>query len=169
MTEPEARTNKPAQMVKQTPVQLVIAGHPYMRIGTPASTGPYARLRGNHVQWLEQGAAAWDLVIGRRVPVRTAARILGMSATTTWRRACWFEDWIALPRFYGFTPGPVPHQRGTRAVPNGRPISLPMDAEYVLQQILDAGFTLQDVVASRRAVPVCVRDLAAARTGCEAN
>lgn len=135
---------------------------PYQRIGTPAHTGPYSRLRGNHVQWLGPARQAWEMIVMGNVGVRAAAARLGMSPTTAWRRAWWYEDWIAQPQYYGLEHGPAPHQRGTRAVPNGRPLCLPRDAEHVLRDLRGAGYSLADIIGSRRAVPKCIRDLAAA-------
>lgn len=136
--------------------------HPYMRLGTPAHTGPYARLRGNYLRWLEEGAAAWPLIVMGQGSVRQAAGMLGLSPTTAWRRAWWYHDHVVLNRWDGFQPGPVPHQRGTRAVPHGRPYSLPRDAPELLRDIRDRGYSFADIVASQRTVPKCVRDLAAA-------
>ena len=135
--------------------------HPYMRLGTPAHTGQYSRLRGNYLLWLEQGRIAWPLIVLRQGSVRTAAAILGVSPTTAWRRAWWYHDWIIINRWAGLQPGPVPHQRGTRAVPNGRPYSLPRDAPELLLNIRGRGYSLADIVGSPRTVPRCVRDLAA--------
>jgi hypothetical protein len=143
--------------------ELHITGHPKSVIGTPAYTGPYSRLRGDHPLWVEQGRRAWEMTIVGPYSVREAAAALGMSTTTTWRRAWWFHDWLVLPRLYGLEPGPVPHQRGTRAVPNGRPISLPMDAHSVFRQLLDAGVTVETIAASWRTIPVCIRNLAIGR------
>lgn len=139
--------------------EVRLAGHPYMRIGTPAHTGPYSRLRGNYLVWLEQGAAAWPLIVGGRGSVRQAAQLLGLSPTTAWRRAWWFHDWIVLPGYYGLERGPVPHQRGTRAVPNGRPV-LAHDAREIFRELLDSGYCLADIIGSRRVVPKNIRDLA---------
>jgi hypothetical protein len=143
--------------------EVTLTDHPYMRIGTPAHTGPYSRLRGNYLQWLEQGAAAWPLIVMGRGSVRQAARMLGLSPTTAWRRAWWFHDYVVLNQWAGLEPGPVPHQRGTRAVPHGRPACLPRDSEDVLRDIRAAGYTFGDIIGSHRTVPKCVRDLAAAR------
>lgn len=133
---------------------------PYQRIGTPAHTGPYSRLRGNYTQWIGPARQAWEMVIVGPYTVREAAAVLGMSPTTTWRRAWWFEDWIALPRYYGYEPGPVPHQRGTRAVPRGRPICMHDTAE-VIRDLRAAGYTFTDIIGSHRTVPKHIRDHAA--------
>jgi hypothetical protein len=138
-------------------VRLVI---PKSVIGTPQSSGPYARLRVNCVtRWVE-AERAWFLIHAHGRSVREAAQILGLSMTTTWRRAWWYND-ATIGRFYGYPDGPAPHQRGTRAVPRGRPTILPMDADSVLRQLLAAGYSPRDIVASARTVPACVRDLAA--------
>jgi hypothetical protein len=144
-------------------MEVTLAGHPYMRIGTPAHTGPYSRLRGNYALWLEQGATAWPLIVMHQGSVRQAARLLGISPTTAWRRAWWYHDWIVLNHWAGLEPGPVPRQRGTRTVPNGRPTCLPRDAADVLRDIRAAGYTFGDVIGSHRTVPKCIRDLAAER------
>jgi hypothetical protein len=141
-------------------MEVTLTGHPYMRIGTPAHTGPYSRLRGNYAMWLEQGAAAWPLIVGGQGSVRQAAKLLGVSPTTAWRRAWWFHDWLVLPRWYGLEPGPVPHQRGTRAVPRGRPIAV-YDTAEVVRDIRAAGYTFGDIIDSHRAVPKHIRDYAA--------
>jgi len=137
-------------------------------IGTPASSGPYARLRVNDVTRYYEAYQAWLLIIIGRRSVRDAARIMGLSPTTAWRRANWFND-MDLNRFYGFPAGPPPRQRGTRAVPRGRPIVLPMDAQFVIDTLLADGFTLEDIVAAKRVIPACVRRIAArqARTATE--
>jgi len=140
--------------------EVTLAGHPHMRIGTPAHTGPYSRLRGNYAVWLQQGRQAWEMVIFGPYSVRDAAAILGLSPTTTWRRAWWYEDWIALPTYYGYEPGPVPHQRGTRAVPRGRPVCMHDTAE-VVRQLRAADYTFGDIIESHRTVPKHIRDYAA--------
>lgn len=140
--------------------EVRLTGHPYMRIGTPAHTGPYSRLRGNYSLWVQQGAAAWPLIVGGRGSVRQAAKMLGLSPTTAWRRAWWYHDWIVLPGFYGLERGPVPHQRGTRAVPRGRP-TLVHDARDLLRDLQASGYCLADIIGSHRTVPSYVRDLAA--------
>lgn len=137
-----------------------IRDRPRSRIGTPAHTGPYARLRSNDARRIPQAAAAWDLIERRGLTVRAAAAILGLSTTTTWRRARWYADWTLGPAMYGLPYGPPPHQRGTRAVPRGRPIILPLDAPDVYRQLRAAGLTPETIAADRRTVPECVRDLA---------
>ncbi|MEU1674808.1 hypothetical protein ABZ752_22675 [Streptomyces roseifaciens] len=67
-----------------------------------------------------EGQAAAELIFGQGVTVRAAAELLGMSATTCWRRAWWFMD-RTLPLAYGRPLGPLPPQRGTSACPRGRP------------------------------------------------
>jgi hypothetical protein len=139
-----------------------ISGHPKSVIGTPAWTGPYSRLRSNEFVRQQQAYRAWRLTELGGMSIRDAAETLGMSVTTTWRRARWFADYT-LNSFYGLPNGPVPHQRGTRACPRGRPIILPLDARDVLDGLLADGCTLADVIAAERTVPTCIRDVAYSR------
>lgn len=136
---------------------------PKSTIGTPASSGPYSRLRLDPIKRYAEAEAAYRLIELGGVSVRQAAEALGMSATTAWRRARWYADWTLGPSVYGLPVGPPPQQRGTRAVPRGRPVILPLDAEDVLRQLLAAGYSYADVAASRRTVPACVRQIAAQR------
>jgi hypothetical protein len=142
------------------PRQVRLFGHPRSRIGTIATTGPYARLRLNVVQRYQESYAAWALIIAGGMPVRRAAAMLGLSPTTSWRRAHWFGD-QNLNRAYGLPDGPPPRQRGTRLCPHGRPIVLPHDAGWVIDVLLADGYRLEDIAASTRTIPVCVRRLAA--------
>lgn len=134
---------------------------PKSAIGTPASTGPYTRLRLDPVKQYTEARAAYELIELRGVSVRQAAEALGMSPTTAWRRARWYWDWAIGPTVYGLPHGPPPQQRGTRACPRGRPVILPMDSRWVIDQLLAAGHTLADIAASKRTIPACVRQLAA--------
>lgn len=147
-------------MMKQ-PGEIWITGHPKSVIGTTAFRGPYSRTRVNEAVRIPQAAKAWELIEGRGMTVRQAAQVLGMSVTTTWRRARWFGDWT-LNSFYGLPLGPKPHQRGTRACPSGRPIVLPVDAHDVFRQLVGAGISVESIAASWRAVPACIRDIAVA-------
>lgn len=140
------------------PVRLA---RPKSSIGTPASTGPYNRLRLDPIKRHAEARAAYELIELGGVSVRQAAETLGMSPTTAWRRARWYWDFAIGPVVYGLPEGPPPQQRGTRAVPRGRPVILPMDARWVIDQLLAAGHTLADIAASKRTVPLCVRELAA--------
>lgn len=140
--------------------EVTLTGKPYSRFGTPAHTGPYSRLRGNYAQWIGPARQAWEMIVVGPYTVREAATALGMSPTTTWRRAWWYHDWIALNVWEGLTPGPVPHQRGTRAVPRGRPYSLPRDAPDALRNLRSAGCSWNDIIGSTRTIPKCIRDLA---------
>lgn len=140
--------------------QLRIVGRPYSRIGTPAHTGPYARLRSSDTVRIAEAAEAWRLVNVEKLSIRQAADVLGMSVTTTWRRERWYGDWTLGPDMYGLPYGPYPHQRGTRACPNGRPVILPHDARDVFRQLLDDGVPAYVIAVSWRTVPKCIRDLA---------
>jgi hypothetical protein len=82
--------------------------------------GPYPYLRLDLLTKVEQGRAVVQLHLGEHRPIREAARILGLSPTTAWRRYWWYMDWT-LPAHYGKPFGPIPPQRGTRACPKGRP------------------------------------------------
>jgi hypothetical protein len=159
-TNPEGETpaGRPARPV--IPVIPVRLANPRSVIGTPQWTGPYSKLRVNPVTRYLEAERAWFLIHRGGLSVRQTAQALGLSATTAWRRACWYND-ATSNRFHGFPDGPPPHQRGTRAVPRGRPIVLPMDAQSVLRDLLAAGYRPQDIVASPRTVPACVRRLAA--------
>lgn len=81
--------------------------------------GPYPHLRLNLMTKVDQGAAVARLVTAGH-SFRAAAEILGMTATTAWRRYWFVMDWT-LPAHYGARNGPIPPQRGTKACPNGRP------------------------------------------------
>jgi hypothetical protein len=86
----------------------------------PRRGGPYPRLRLDiAVKW-SQGSDVVQLVSGRGISFRQAARQLGLSTTTAWRRYWWWMD-STLPERWGAKPGPIPPQRGTRACPRGRP------------------------------------------------
>jgi hypothetical protein len=63
--------------------------------------------------------AVWDIVAAGG-SISSAARALGVSTTTAWRRYWFLADWT-LPHYYGRPSGPIPPQRGTRACPHGRP------------------------------------------------
>jgi hypothetical protein len=139
--------------------EIRLSGHPRSVIGTPAWRGPYSRLRCNEAVRIEQAAAAWELIEAEGLSVRAAAEVLGLSVTTTWRRARWYADWT-LNTFYGLPLGPKPHQRGTRAVPRGRPVILPLDAPAVFRDLLASGASAETIAASWRTVPVCIRDIA---------
>jgi hypothetical protein len=141
--------------------EIRLSGRPKSVIGTPAFRGPYSRLRCNEAVRIEQAAAAWELIEAEGMSVRAAADALGLSVTTTWRRARWYGDWT-LNLFYGLPLGPKPHQRGTRAVPRGRPVILPLDAHSIFRELLDAGVSAETIAASWRTVPACVRDIATA-------
>lgn len=154
---PDGETNPAGR--RPRPVRLA---RPRSSIGTIASTGPYTKLRLDIVRRYSEGYNAWSLIILGGTPVRAAARILGLSPTTAWRRAHWYGD-QNLNRMYGYPDGPIPQQRGTRAVPRGRPIVLPHDAGYVIDVLLADGYTLEDIAASTRTIPACVRRIAAAR------
>lgn len=52
---------------------------------------------------------------------------LGLSTTTAWRRYWFYNDWVSLPHFYGVPGGDRLPQRGTRAIPRGRPCSMMLD------------------------------------------
>lgn len=145
---------------KVRPPRPIRLKRPRSSIGTIASAGPYSRLRLDIVRRYEESFDAWSLIFGGGMSVRKAAAALGMSPTTAWRRAHWFND-QDLNRMYGFPDGPIPQQRGTRAVPRGRPIVLPFDAADVIRELLRQGHSLEDIAASKRTVPACVRDLAA--------
>ena len=149
-TDPKAR--RPPR-----PVRLA---RPKSVIGTPASSGPYARLRVNDVIRFREAERAWFLVHGAGMSIRTAASALGLSVTTTWRRERWFND-VTLNAHYGFPAGPPPQQRGTRAVPRGRPIVLPMDSADVIRDLRASGYSLADIAISAHTIPACVRRLAA--------
>jgi hypothetical protein len=82
--------------------------------------GPYPHLRLDLGVKVEQGHAVCQLHLGEHLPIREAARRLGLSTTTAWRRY-WFVMDSSLPAYYGKPSGPIPPQRGTRACPNGRP------------------------------------------------
>jgi hypothetical protein len=140
--------------------EIGLSGHPRSVIGTPAWRGPYSRLRCNEAARIEQAAAAWELVEVEGLSVRAAADALGLSVTTTWRRARWYADWTLGPMVYGLPWGPKPHQRGTRAVPRGRPVILPLDAPEVFRDLLASGASAETIAASWRTVPVCIRDIA---------
>lgn len=147
-----------------TGTREVRLAQPYSPIGTPAYTGPYNRLRTVLTpRRITEARQAWELIDVRGLSVRQAANALGLSVTTTWRRARWYWDWQLGPVMYGLPLGPPPRQRGTRAVPNGRPCILPLDAHSVLTQLLDAGYTLADIADSHRTVPACIRDMAYSR------
>lgn len=143
----------------RAPRQVRLFGHPRSRIGTIATTGPYARLRLDVVKRYQESYAAWVLIIAGGMSVRTAANLLGLSPTTAWRRAWWFAD-QNLNHMYGLPDGPPPRQRGTRLCPRGRPIVLPHDAQFVIDVLLADGYSLEDIAASTRTIPVCVRRLA---------
>jgi hypothetical protein len=81
--------------------------------------GPYTRLRTNMALKASQGIEVAQLV-ARGNSFSQAAAALGLSKTTAWRRYWWWQDWT-LPDYYGKPRGPIPPQRGTRAVPRGRP------------------------------------------------
>lgn len=81
--------------------------------------GPYPHLRIPLDQKVSEGIAVWD-VVAAGGSISSAARMLGMSTTTAWRRYHFLADWT-LPAQYGRRAGPIPPQRGTRACPNGRP------------------------------------------------
>jgi len=81
--------------------------------------GPYPHLRLSVAVKFNQGYAVVDLVLAGN-SIRSAAKILGMSPTTAWRRYWWIMDWT-LPDMYGRPRGPYPPQRGTRACPRGVP------------------------------------------------
>lgn len=155
----DAEGETPPAPLGRQPRPVRVAQRPRSVIGTPASAGPYAKLRVNIVDRYQQGYAAWRLIVIGNTPVRAAAAQLGLSPTTAWRRAWWFND-VDLNRRYGFPPGPPPHQRGTRAVPRGRPYVLPMDAPYVIAELCGLGYSLEDIAVSVRTVPACVRRLA---------
>ncbi len=140
---------------------LTLGGRPYARLGTLAQGGPYPRLRLDYFRRMTEGRAAWDLIIGGGVSVRSAARTLGLSPTTAWRRAWWWHDAVILPAWNGYSARrtPIPPQRGTRACPNGRPY-LPYDAadivrDLVLDQDIDPA-----VIAASPAMPAYVRRVA---------
>jgi hypothetical protein len=82
--------------------------------------GPTPYLRLNLATKVEQGAAMWHLHHTRGLSIRAAARALGLSETTGWRRY-WFLADFTLPGHYGKPAGPIPPQRGTAACPRGRP------------------------------------------------
>lgn len=81
--------------------------------------GPYPHLRIPLERKVREGVAVWDIVAAGG-SISSAARSLGMSTTTAWRRYHFLADWT-LPAQYGRPSGPIPPQRGTRACPSGRP------------------------------------------------
>lgn len=86
----------------------------------PKRGGPYPYLRLDiAVKWT-QGADVVQLVAINGLSFRQAAGRLGLSTTTAWRRYWWWMD-STLPAHWGYTNGPIPPQRGTRACPRGRP------------------------------------------------
>lgn len=90
--------------------------------------GPWIHQRLDLYTKVEQG---WEVtkLIHSGLSFRQASAQLGMSLTTAWRRYWFFEDYWALPRFYGRPSGPVPPQRGTRECPRGRPWLPTVDGE----------------------------------------
>ena len=138
-------------------LQVVLSDRPKSRLGTPTSTGPYSRLRLDTTTKLEQGLAVMDLVWGAHCSMRTAAQILGMSRMTAWRRFWFVIDWGNA----GNPADTIPHQRSTRGCPNGRPTLLPRDAAEVCRQLIAAGAPAEVIADSRRAIPACVRHVAA--------
>ncbi len=136
--------------------RIVEPQRPKSRLGTPAHTGPYAKLRLDTTTKLEQGEAVYELLLAGH-SIRSAARSLGLSRMTAWRRAWFLHDFAAGGG------DPVPHQRSTRAVPRGEPWLLPRDAGKLLRQLLDSGpeITPDTVVAAVTTVPRCVRAEAA--------
>ncbi len=81
--------------------------------------GPTPYLRVDLIVKVEQGRQVTDLIRAGE-SFRGAAERLGLSTTTAWRRYWWLADWM-LPILEGRPSGPIPPQRGTRALPNGRP------------------------------------------------
>jgi hypothetical protein len=61
------------------------------------------------------------------------AEATGLSLTTCWRRFWWYRDWTA-PATAGRPIRRVPPQRGTRAVPRGRPCIPELDHPEVREQ-----------------------------------
>ncbi len=83
--------------------------------------GPTPYLRLDLVVKVEQGRRVFALVgFGGGLSFRAAGERLGLSTTTAWRRYWFLLDWT-LPTSEGRPAGPIPPQRGTRAIPNGRP------------------------------------------------
>lgn len=134
------------------PGSIIDPDHPKSRLGTPQHTGPYSRLRVDTLTKLEQGHAVFKLLVSGQ-SIRAAARTLGMSRMTAWRRV-WFVHDCA-----NGGGDPIPHQRSTKAVPRGAPWLLPRDADLMLRQLLDSGPELSaDVIfRSVHTVPGCVR------------
>lgn len=96
----------------------------------PAQGGPYPHLRlPLHVK-VDEGMAVFRIVSAGG-SISSAARMLGMSTTTAWRRYWFVMDWT-LPGTYGRSAGPIPPQRGTRACPNGRPYLPTLDGHPYL-------------------------------------
>ena len=87
---------------------------------SPKRGGPYPHLRLDFTTKGNQGLAVMELVYGQGLSFRQAARQLGLSTTTAWRRHYWVQDWL-LPGRYGVRSSAIPPQRGTRACPRGRP------------------------------------------------
>lgn len=131
-------------------------------LGTPQCTGPYARLRVNEYTRQQQAYRAWRMTELDGMSIRQAAEALGLSVTTTWRRAKWWADYTLGP-MYGLPFGPVPHQRSTRACRRGRPIVLPLDAPAILEQLLAGGLALEEIADAARVLPSCIRQLAVNR------
>lgn len=141
--------------IQRPPREVRLLDHPRSIIGTTQCTGPYSRVRIDEWRRQTEAADAWRLIFARHMTVRQAADALGLSPTTAWRRAWWWHDYT-LHSIYGLPPGPPPQQRGTRAVPRGRPV-LPHDTDAVIRQLLAAGYTLADIAASWRTVAGFIR------------
>jgi hypothetical protein len=137
----------------QPQYQLRLATRPKSRLGTPAHTGPYSRLRLDSWVKAEQGITMMELVFSGH-SFRTAAGILGLSLTTAWRRYWFALDWL---NGGAFGEGPPPHQRGTRACPKGRPALLPRDSDEIYRELLAAGATNETIANSHSVLPNCIR------------
>lgn len=81
--------------------------------------GPIPHLRLPLAVKVDQGQRAHQLHRGGATFAEIGAQ-LGLSETTAWRRARWFEDW-SLPAAHGLPIRRIPPQRGTAACPRGRP------------------------------------------------
>ncbi len=100
-------------------------GTPKTKRTGPRRGGPYPRLRVPADRLHAESLAVWEAV-ATAGSIRGAAALLGMSATTAWRRYWWLVD-FELPERRGVKRGQLPPMRGTRACPRGRPYQQVID------------------------------------------